>query len=60
MLTLKKSLTKKCLSVKFFNMIGFNTINCVYVNQCNTVNSLILFGLYNEGMGLGSPCLGGM
>lgn len=42
MLTLKKSLTKKYLSVKFFNMIEINTINCVYVNTYNTANSLAL------------------
>jgi len=54
MLTLKKSLTKKSCSVKFFNMIEFNTINGVYINECNTLNSLVLFSLYNEGMGLRS------
>jgi len=54
MLTFKKSLTKKSCSVKFFNMIEFNTINGVYINECNTLNSLVLFSLYNEGMGLRS------
>lgn len=59
MLTLKKSLTKKSCSVKFFKMIEINTINNVYINECNTLNNLVLFDLYDEGMGLRSSFLKG-